>query len=86
MSIEEAQQAWGNLHRPTYALFSHPSVSDLYIVIWAWDLPVLPDPYNVTSFTLDDFRSLTTVGSSEYTLDLRGALAEVLNRIGEIKI
>jgi hypothetical protein len=92
MSIALAQEAWDNFKRTggmladLYGIFPHPGLpnrphNDLYIVIWSWTTPEMTDPYNVTSMQVAGAFGVQ-VGSSAYTLDLRGALAEVIERIG----
>ncbi|KKN73748.1 hypothetical protein LCGC14_0396960 [marine sediment metagenome] len=87
MDIERAATAWDNFTRTEgidgtrYGLFPHPDVTDIYIVIWSWAKPpVSDDPYNVTTIQIAG-RFGVQIGSSAYTLDLRGALAYTLDRI-----
>ncbi len=88
-SIEAAQEAWFKFVDRgswTYALLPHPQITDLYLTIWTWEKPPIPgQPYTVTSFHLTEGRAVL-VGSSAYTLDLRGALAEVIDRIKGLTI
>ena len=93
MSIALAKEAWSNyieaegMKSVIYALFPDPPSADLtFFAIWAWEQAPVPDqPYAVTTFYVEDGYA-RLVGSTAYTLDLRGALAETIDRIKGLTI